>query len=313
MKRIDYYFHTNKNDALLKQLVSTPLFQQMIAYFRLQNGEPVLLRRLKEAITTDENIEYTLEKMIDYQLVERNERRYKMLMPIYAEQNGRPLMDGQTVTELNNFSEKLNQLELDAFLGEWLWESFFPKDVDYFFGIERDVESEGYFFNKIEIGNHELRFVSVQNEQILAEDLATYFSILKTNQIPTAFNPLHQLIGDIDLNYYISQVKRIIRNAEKHRKAGNKRNIFQESLILTGAVSINEAQQLSLKSSLISPGNYPDFGEATAIISSLVEKNTPQTETSVNNQIVIKKYLYQEIFAILTQKREAISYLKSIV
>lgn len=313
VKRIDYYFHTDKNEQQLNELVKSPLFQKIIDFFRLQNEEPVLLRRLKEAVVSDENIEYILEKMITYNLVERNERRYKLLIPIYDANNTTTLISQQNIDSLLDFSKTINQTQMAIFLGEWLWEKFFPQEVNYFFGIERELEDDRFFYKKIEIGNHEFQFVSIQNENVPPTDLATYFSILKTNQIPTAFQPLHELIGDVDINYYISQAKRIIRNADKNRKVSTKRNIFQESLIFSGDVSISKTNQLVLASSLVSAGDQPDLSEGKAIVSLLLEDITKQSETTITQRILIKKYLYREIFQILVKNQGSISYIKKLV
>lgn len=315
MKRIDYYFPAGPNEKNLNKLVKEPLFHQIIAYFRLQNGEAILLRRLKEAIITDENIEYILEKMIKYGLIERAERRYRLLIPIYTNKNvpiPLPLIERDKTSALISFGKNLSQEELATFLGELLWESCFPKEQNYFFGVERGEKDNDYFFKKIEIGNSEIAFVSIQKENLLVKNLATYFSILQTNQIPAIFKPLHQLIGDVDINYYVSQTKRVIKNAEKNRKATKKRNVFQESLIFSGAVSINESEELELNTSLIRANNYPNLAPGIKIVSAVLDEVNQQLAPSLNQQALASNYLYQEIVTLLSPKESSISYIKQI-
>lgn len=68
-----------------------------------------------------------------------------------------------------------------------------------------------------------------------------YFDYLAKEQaLPESFLSLYDLLGDVNPEYYLSQARRVIKQALRGRKVSTVPNIFQENLRLTKVIAIDQ-------------------------------------------------------------------------
>ncbi|MTD38897.1 DUF1803 domain-containing protein [Erwinia sp. CPCC 100877] len=295
MAKITYYFDS-KNNKALRKITTEPLFQQIIDYLTEQPN--VILRQLKAAFENEPNFDVYLDQLIEYNLLERKNRRYTVNFPIFS-------TDDLVVSkEVSTEMQAITQDDLEAsclVFGEWLWPLFF-EDESYFFGV-RSNEASNYFLTRTEAGNESLTFVSITTADRKEVTTANYFSLLiEGEQLPERFKPLEKLIGDVDINYFILQCRRILRSLK--RQTGQKQNIFLEALITTKELQKTEQKGYYLNIPLINCRTKIDF-HAPKLEAALLEINALPN----NQRVFYKKQLYCKLFNICFPERKGISYL----
>ncbi|MBO0421842.1 DUF1803 domain-containing protein [Enterococcus plantarum] len=251
MKNVSYYFTSNKSEEELTRIISDPLFTRIVSYLSERKEQDVILRQIKANILTDKNLELYLDKLIKYNLIERANRRYTLTFPIFSQGESLTLPD--SITQSFRAVTQTESISTDYFvLGEWLWSLLFQEEQDpYFFGIELSSKSLP-IFRKREEGNDLLRFVSVYPEELVPLDLANYFNLLSRRQeLPSHFEPLQNIIGDVDIHYFIPQMQKVLRAIKRNRTRDSKKNIFQEALLVTGDLKKNEENQLFLATPIL--------------------------------------------------------------
>lgn len=243
MENITYYYAQTNQSEPLDKIVSDPLFKEIVAYFTERQDQEIILRQIKADLPTNGNLELYLDKLIKYNLIKRKNRRYSLSFPIYS--NEKPQILPESIIEL------LERMKLESertnyfFFGEWLWSLFFTGEQgNYFFGV-KDSSNGLPLFQRREEGNDALRFVSIFTAQQVPFDLANYFNLLSKRQaLPQIFEPLENLIGDVDLNYFIQQIQKVIRAVNRNKTRERKVNIFREALLVTGDLVRDEENQL---------------------------------------------------------------------
>ncbi|MGC6767743.1 DUF1803 domain-containing protein [Enterococcus sp. LJL51] len=240
MTEITYYFQ-HKKQAKLNKLVNNPLFNEVVAYFQKHQQEEIILRDLKK-VFSDKSFEQFLEEMIDFRLISRQERRYFLTISFFSAEDFSKVSE-EKINEVEKRINGYTEIEKVNFYGEMLWDSLFTEEQDYFFGVASSAAP--VFFEKNTAGNEQLSFVSIHPKSSYPFDLPSYFTAiaaLGTGGIPNSYQPLQQLIGDVDSHYFASQAFRVFRSVIKKRRIADKRNIFLEALLLTGDLSQEDNQ-----------------------------------------------------------------------
>ncbi|MGL4696436.1 DUF1803 domain-containing protein [Enterococcus larvae] len=293
-----YYFQ-HKQQKKLEKLVKNPLFHQIVAYFNEHQKEETILRELKKAFQ-ERNFERFLEEMIDFELIRREDRRYYLEIPFFEADAIEQVQESAQL-----FVQKNTGLEPNLFYGEIVWKQLFESEEDYFFGVHYKEEMKPQlFFVKEQCGNDQLQFVSIHPKENAALDFPTYFAMMEETSgenIPEVFQPLQELIGDVDSQYFAAQSYRIIRAVLKNRRIADKRNIFLEALVLTDELARTE-EGWQLKLPIIQNQQIEEMD----LTNDLVYYN--QIEDS--NQRVFNKFqFYQHCLSVVMGENESLSYL----
>ncbi|MGG5340788.1 DUF1803 domain-containing protein [Enterococcus sp. AZ192] len=304
MEKVIYYYK-RENTAQLNKLISTPLFEEIMQHLIHNQQQELILRQLKATIPTTENLELYLEQMISQGIIQRVNRRYYLSIPIFSQQN-RLEIPASTQLFLDDLMKKSSNQ--DQFFGEVLWSVFFDDDTNYFFGVQM-ADSSATFVKKVEEGNEKLQFVSLHLEDTFPLSLADYFSLLsKRTALPDTFKPIEQLIGDVDIDYFITQALKVIRSSLRSKSKQMKRNIFQETLIITNDLQERADTTFSLTSPILENGSL-----ATADELDELKKILPPLWENIkddNERIFYKKQLYSYLFHYYFPEIEFLHYLK---
>ncbi|EOH98563.1 hypothetical protein UAW_01159 [Enterococcus haemoperoxidus ATCC BAA-382] len=310
MEFTSYYFASNKNEEDLNKLICDPLFAKIVEYLSEHKEQEVILRQIKAAIPTDSNLELYLDKLIKYNLLERKNRRYSLTFPIYTMDKSIQLPDSIT-RAFRNITQESSMLNNCFVFGEWLWMLLFEDEQDnYFFGVKASPESQP-IFRRREEGNDSLRFVSIYTDSLVPLDLANYFNLLsRRKDLPQNFEVLQNVIGDVDINYFIPQIQKVIRSIKRNKTRVDKQNIFQEALIMTGDLKRNTENQLFLAVPIIDSECACD--EIQTILDKLQIELPPLWKTihNQNQRIFFKQQLYSVLFKNCLPELDHISYFK---
>lgn len=282
-----------------------------MTYFFERKEQEVMLRQIKADIPTDSNIELYLDKLIKNNLLERKNRRYTLTFPIYSERAFQITVPNSITTSIQRIIAKDANLSYFIF-GEWLWSLLFDEETeDYFFGVDDSLNNSPNFLNKVEVGDSTLHFVSIFREKQLPFDLANYFSLLsKGQEIPKQFEPLQKLIGDVDLNYFIPQVQKLLRSVKRNKSVSEKTNIFQEALLLTQDLKKSEEEKLILAVPMI------EKDAPSEAIQEILEQLKVElcalwaTIENRNQRLFFKKQLYCSLFDDCLPQINSFSYFK---
>lgn len=122
-------------------------------------------------------------------------------------------------------------------LAESFWPQVFPEEEDYFFGVSGGPS----FYQKQRLASAQLSIITLEKEKTEVPTMPRYFDYLgKEEAFPEAFSALYDLLGDVNPEYYLSQARRVIKQALRGRKVSTVPNIFQESLHLTQVITIDQ-------------------------------------------------------------------------
>lgn len=306
-----YYFGSNKNEAHLNSIISDPLFKQTVTYFFERKEQEIMLRQLKEDLQTEKNLEVYLEQLIKYNLLERKNRRYSLTFPVYSKKEFLLEVPDSVRRALQKIIN--GDLAMGCFVfGEWLWSLLFKEETgNYFFSVEDSSKKLPSFLNKRVEGNNSLHFISVFQDHQIPLDLANYFTFLsKKHELPKQFKSLETLVGDVDINYFIPQIQKIIQSDKRKKIRIKEKNIFQEALLATGDLKKNDQGQLYLATPVIE--NHVLSKENQEILAILDAELSRLWETikNENQRVFFKKQLYSSLFNHCLPQIDSISYFK---
>lgn len=311
VENVTFYFAPNKNEENLTKLISDPLFKKVIAYLFQHKEHEVILRQIKAEISTDSNLELYLDKLIKYNLIQRKNRRYTIKFPIYSNRTDIPVSNS-IIEVLQPIIQKDDPITNFFIFGEWLWPLLFEKEQgDYFFGVKHSPETNSDFFKKVEAGNDKMHFISIFPNNRIPLDLANYFNLLsKRQELPKQFEQLQNLIGDVDINYFIPQLQKVIRSVTRNKIRDSKKSIFQEALFVTEDIKTNEENQLFLNRSILNDYNPSEMlNKSLEYIEGQLIPLWANIEDD-NQRVFFKKQLYAILFHNCLVKKEYISYWK---
>jgi hypothetical protein len=294
LANITYYFGA-KNSKQLKKITANPLFQQVVDYLTQQPN--VILRQLKARFENEAHFDIFLDQLIKYDLLERKNRRYTLNFPIFSSCDF--VLPEKVIVEIQQMKQA--NPEFNCFLlGQWLWARLFEEE-SYFFGVDSRKTSL-HFYTRTEIGNETLSFVSITSDDREEVTVANYFSVLREGgELPSTFQTLEKLIGDVDVDYFMLQTRRILRSLK--RKNG-KRNIFQEALVETGTLQKDEEERYKLTLPMVNK-EFPVDVQAPQLQKTVSELN----KMTVNQRVFLKKQLYSLLFHTCFPEKQSISYM----
>ncbi|MBL1230716.1 DUF1803 domain-containing protein [Enterococcus sp. BWB1-3] len=302
MTKIIYYYQ-NKEQKKLDKLVKNPLFEKISLYLLDHQGEEIILRELKKVFINEKQFEQFLEEMIRFGLVNREERRYSLNFPLFqqSELQIKPL---ELASQLKESLKSQTPAEQVRFYGDILWEILFSNEEDYFFGINETASPS--FYERVEAGNGQLTFVSVHKKEAVPLNLAAYFDTMTVTSgdgLPFVYQPLQELIGDVDSEYFAAQAYRIVRAVLKKRKIADKRNIFLESLVVTNDLTRTEDGWV-LQVPIITEENPP----LTVSLSVYTDKF--QQIIDKNQRLLKKRLFYQTCLELYLENQDYLTYYK---
>ncbi|MEI5992534.1 DUF1803 domain-containing protein [Candidatus Enterococcus mansonii] len=305
MKNITYYYGENRQ---LHTIISDPLFNRIVDYFLDHQGAEVILRQIKTDFSNETNLEHFLDKLIKHNLLERKNRRYSLTFPIYNEKKTIEIPDS-----INKSIEVLGQDRCTRFFifGEWLWSFLFAEEQDYFFGVVDSLSQQPVFLTKKEVGNNDFKFISISHENSQPFDLATYFMCLSSRKpLPATFQPLQNLIGDVDIDYFVTQTKKIIRATKRNKIKNSKRNIFQEALLLTNdlkkdanGICYTTTLVLEEQPTIVDEALFDRLGHEVSLLWDTIADR--------NQRVFAKQEIYSSLFNKYFEEQESLSYFKT--
>lgn len=238
MTEMHYYFQSKEHEHAIHSLTQHELFDKVVVYLDEHQDIPITLRHLKQVFHSEKDLEKIIDRMIHYHLLQRKEKHYALTFPIFSKKPEFPLIKSVFFKQFQQIDEKSQVW----FLGEGCWRHFLKDSCDFFFGVSHSNDS---FFQKNQIKNDKIAFISIQNESSPSFTLPSYFkklqlkpSLRKTEV--DEFQQLQQLLGDVSLDYFLAQAQYLVTRAAKKRKIPSKRNIFYESMLSTGIFSLTE-------------------------------------------------------------------------
>ncbi|MHC5229406.1 DUF1803 domain-containing protein [Enterococcus sp. LJL99] len=303
MDQYTYYFNQANTNKTFYSLLNSSLFQQIIDFFIEHENERIILRQLKKSIKTDENLELFLDKMIQFKLISRLERHYYLAFPIYDLADYPLSFSEDLLTILASIHQQEND-HLTGFVGEILWQSCETKE-DYFFGVKKNPTTPSFYEKKI-VGDNELKMVAIQESEGNGLTIPTYFELLSLNKLPKQYNQLEKLLGDVNQEYFFTQVKKLLKKAQKNRNSSTKRDIFEEALLLTNNLVSKDGKLLLAKPIIESDVLETNDSNHQQLIKLLNEMW--QLYESVNEQTLIKKMTYSKMMELFLGEKEVLSY-----
>lgn len=285
------YQYSNHRAEDLNEIVDNSLFSEIINYFYENKETDILLRPLKKHFSKIDNFEFFLEKLIELNLIQRKNRRYTLNFPIFNTKKTIELSD-DIKKILEQIIEEHQDMQLEFFLGELIWTFFFNDNTSYFFGA---CNSE-IFYQKKTIQSSSLSLISILPKNNSVVDLATYFETLMIdNSFSSRYIPLLELIGDVSSDYYLAQIKKIIRKPQIKKI----NTIFEQSLLLTGSLIENNTGFYNLVTPVLVT---EDTEQLTALNISCLKQLLSTYWLDINNveeQAYIKNSLFQSILTYL--------------
>ena len=304
MVKYTYYYHQSKYDQQFHSLVNDNLFQEIVDFFIKHGDEQVILRQLKAAIKTEKNLDLFLDKMIQLNVLSRYDRHYRLSFPIYD-------LKDYLVTLPNTVHKCIEEIKkeefhyLIAFLGERLWTECETKE-NYFFGIIDNKNSTSFYTKRV-IGDKELNMVTLQTQTENNLSIPTYFYALSLPKVPENYHPLQKILGDVNQEYFFGQVKKIIKKTQKNKNSSKRRDIFEESLLLTKDLTIKN-QKISLVTPLINKSMIEENNQhSNQLIQSIA--TLCETYDDINTIALVKKIIFSKILNECFNGRNSITYL----
>lgn len=305
MEAITCFFDNNSQSDDITKVVNDPLFQTIVDYFIKHHNQEIILRKLKTDIHTDTNLELFLDKLIKYKLIDRKNRRYSLLFPILQPET--PIQLSETI--INRFKTiiKGNSEAACYLFGEWFWGLLFSEEhKPYFFGVR-----EADFYIKREVGNDTWKMISICLKRQQPLDLANFFTLLSAQtKLPDQFKPLQDLVGDVDINYFIPQLQKVIRSAKRQKAAKTKRDIFRETLLLTGDLIQNEIGEETIATPILEKLSPSIELEPVLEELALELSESWKLIEDADQRIFFKLQLFRSLFKECFPEKESISYFK---
>lgn len=208
----------------LKKSLSDPVTNQLITYF-YQLEQPVILREIRAAFPEDQQLDKRLDLLIETGVVERKERRYRLLLPIY------PTFPENTLYD--QLRELIGPNQLVSFV-----EQFYPE------ALTGPVVATFDLPNRTVLENDSYALVTLNAEGVTDLTLPNYFYYQQRKR-PEAFASLEKLLGDVHPGFFFNQVELLLPRLLDGKRP-KRDSIFLESLILTKVAAAKPNCQLKV-------------------------------------------------------------------
>ncbi|MBO1306801.1 DUF1803 domain-containing protein [Enterococcus sp. 669A] len=199
---------TNKQ---LKKSLSDAQTVKLLEYL-YQLEQPVILREIRAAFTEDQQLDKRLDLLIQTGVVERMDRRYRLILPIYQEFPDDLLTD--QLEKLIGSADLLNFVE-----------QFYPEELAGPVAVTFDLAS------RTVIENETYAIVTLNKKSFLQPSLPNYFYYQQQKR-PEQFEDLEKLLGDVNPAFFFNQVELLLDSLLKGKKP-KRTSIFLESLVMT--------------------------------------------------------------------------------
>lgn len=298
-----YYFNQEKDEKKLYSLIDSNLFQQIVDFFIKHENQRVILRQLKKDIKTNENLELFLDKMIQFRLISRLDRHYSLTFPIYDLADYPLNFSKNLITLLDSIQQK----EMDhviGFVGELLWD-ICETEEDYFFCVKTNISTTSFYKKRI-IGDSDLKMVAIQDDEESELTIPAYFELQSLNELPEHYGALEKLLGDVNPEYFFGQFKKLLKKAQKNRSTNTRRDIFEESLLMTTDLIINHGKLYLTRPIIDSETLWIEESNSKQIIKLL--KELWQNYDTVNEQTLMKKMIYSKLMRYYFNEKKGLTY-----
>lgn len=215
------------NQKKLRELEKKADFYPLVE--ELKNAPDQTLRQLKSKFSNGSFLRF-LEEMIEADVVQRENRRYKILPPIYQMKEYQKVLlanEAKIQQAISLDATKLAQLYLQE-------RGMQPQFPCYF--IEDNLPTLAIDC----LTNAEIQVISVSCKTDSRNNLPGYFAANRNLTEPRQFQVLRELIGDVDEEYFLDQMSWIIRRVQKGKKP--RRTIFLEALLATDILRFSEEE-----------------------------------------------------------------------
>ncbi|MEO1770316.1 DUF1803 domain-containing protein [Candidatus Enterococcus ferrettii] len=212
---------TNKQ---LKRSLSDPATNRLIAYF-YQLEHPVILREIRSIFSEDVQLDKRLDLLIQTGVVERKDRRYRLLLPVYQ--------DFPQSALYNQLTQLIGTDELISFV-----EQFYPEELAGPLAVTFDLPCRTL------LENNSYELVTLNAQGITSLTLPNYFYYQQEKR-PESFGSLEKLLGDVHPGFFFNQVELLLASLLKGKQP--KRNsIFLKSLVMTEVASAGPEWKLEV-------------------------------------------------------------------
>lgn len=308
MSAYAYLYEQKEQQQLIQKLVNEPLFQPFVGYFFDHSQEEVTLRKLKQIFPNEKKLEFFIDQLIQAQLLERKQRRYRLTFPVFSTKTNPSYLKQLPIEQEFSILSFLNQLESATvlyLLGEWLWSVLFEKEQAYFLAVDQEIHTS--LLLKTEASAQQGTFVTIHSPIVAAPDLAIYFDRLAKGQtLPETYQPLERLLGDVSIDYFVSQSIKIQRSL---KRSTNKRNIFKEALQITKDIQLNEEGQAVFATTIIETDQFLVLPEECSQAEELITHRFI-TQKDTNLRILDKMYFYQAVITTYWSAEQPLHYFK---
>jgi hypothetical protein len=296
MNKITYYYSIN-DQPLYQRLTAHKLYQPLIDFFLAHQEQRIILRRIKEHFSQNQELDAFLDELIEAGIIQRKNRQYQLAFPIYRDSQIQALED-QVQKDCLLLKRKIDQIkEPGLFFGEIIWPLLCEKKDSYFFGIQAEVDNIPVFYQKKKIGDNPITFVTLAKSDLKNLSLPEYFYCLENDQSVVEDNPLTKLLGDVDPNYFLHQANRVIKKIQKQRKIDlQKRNIFLESLLLTDII-VQKGESLQITQPVVETTDLPVMLKENQPIITAIQELLQQQTGSIYDTLIYGQLLFAKMVA----------------
>lgn len=217
-------------DKKFQHLLQEPTAVALLAYFKHQTG-PVILRQIRQAVE-DPHLDKTLDELITYGVILRQERRYLLDLP---QLTAWPEVTPALFAGLSELKASYSPIVLNEACTKLLAEHPITQPIELTFELPYVTQLE----------NDDYRLVTLNHGGQQTVSLPNYFAVKASDEaLPAVFNELEHLIGDVDPVFFFNQIGVIFEQVATGHLRTRRPSIFRESLSQTGILDETTQQLL---------------------------------------------------------------------
>ncbi|MGM0212625.1 DUF1803 domain-containing protein [Enterococcus sp. AZ109] len=213
-------FTTNKQ--LQKSLLATQTLELFEYFYQLE--QPVILREIRAAFPEDQQLDKRLDLLIQTGVVERKDRRYRLILTIYHEY------------PKNELSEQVEKL-IDSSNLYMFVEMFYPTELTGLMAISFELPSRTI------IENESYALVTLNKRSNWQATLPNYFYYQQKKR-PKQFEALENLLGDVNPAFFFNHVEVLLDTLLQGKKP-KKSSIFLKAMVMTSLVELEPTIQVN--------------------------------------------------------------------
>lgn len=225
----------SSNEADLR-LYAHPLTKELIFY--LLDSPQASLKEIRAAFpeVNRKKLDEQIQKLIDCQVIERKERTYSVILPIYTKnqfQADQKLAKEKVAEILSSWKEKMMTEEWEEGLDKNAFSYFIAKVIPQnqeLLLLEEGIEMQRW----ISISSEKAIFASYQSLSVWEQDWVSYFLALHAQcPLMTSYSQkIYPYTGDVETDFFLDRCLRLIRQMD--RATGDlekqKQSVFYQAL-----------------------------------------------------------------------------------